>query len=413
MEWLPRKVSLIIDDQLKAVAFKFPNLLKTIYIFGKGMGAFLDKPKTEKHTEHGGGNGLTYGLSSMQGWRIEMEDAHSAIVGLPHGFNDWSFFAVFDGHAGPRVSAHCSENLIDSIIQTEEFAGNACATEEQVSQIENVKVGIRDGFLRLDEKMKKLPEVESGEDRSGSTAICALVSSTHLFFANCGDSRGVLSRDGKAFFSTQDHKPVNPTEKERIQRAGGSVMIQRVNGSLAVSRALGDYEYKQVEGKGPCEQLVSPEPEITVHERDPQRDEFFVLACDGIWDVMGNDELCDYVRHMLRLTSDLEAICSLVIDTCLYKGSKDNMSMVLVNFPGAPTVSEEACQKDQELNILLDKKIKEISQRKKEIELNDIMQLLNEEELPNLPPGGGLCAKRAVIEEIYQRIFPSSEENHV
>ena len=94
--------------------------------------------------------------------------------------------------------------------------------------------------------MKTLPEVESGEDISGSTAVCTLISPTHFFFANCGDSRGVLSRDGRTIFSTQDHKPVNPTEKERIQRAGGSVMIQRVNGSLAVSRALGDYQYKQV-----------------------------------------------------------------------------------------------------------------------------------------------------------------------
>ena len=53
----------------------------------------------------------------------------------------------------------------------------------------------------------------------------------------------------------QDHKPSNEPEKERIQNAGGSVMIQRVNGSLAVSRALGDFEYKNVEGKGPTEQL--------------------------------------------------------------------------------------------------------------------------------------------------------------
>ena len=51
------------------------------------------------------------------------------------------------------------------------------------------------------------------------------------------------------------HKPSNEPEKERIQNAGGSVMIQRVNGSLAVSRALGDFEYKNVEGKGPTEQL--------------------------------------------------------------------------------------------------------------------------------------------------------------
>ena len=39
------------------------------------MGAFLDKPKTDKHYESGSGNGLRYALCSMQGWRIDMEDA--------------------------------------------------------------------------------------------------------------------------------------------------------------------------------------------------------------------------------------------------------------------------------------------------------------------------------------------------
>lgn len=113
--------------------------------------------------------------------------------------------------------------------------------------LDRIKSDIREAFLKLDEKLKSLPAVESGEDISGSTAVACLISPTHFFFANCGDSRAVMSRNGQAVFSTQDHKPVNPIEKERIQAAGGSVMIQRVNGSLAVSRALGDFQYKQVE----------------------------------------------------------------------------------------------------------------------------------------------------------------------
>lgn len=58
------------------------------------MGAFLDKPKTDKTNEHGAGNGLRYGVSSMQGWRVEMEDAHRALTGLGADLKDWSFFAV-------------------------------------------------------------------------------------------------------------------------------------------------------------------------------------------------------------------------------------------------------------------------------------------------------------------------------
>lgn len=272
------------------------------------MGAFLDKPKTEKQSSNGSGNDLRYGLCSMQGWRVEMEDAHCALIGLPD-LRDWSFFAVFDGHAGARVSAHCAKQLLTTIMES---------TDLTELSPETVKEGIRAGFLRLDSQMREMPEVRSGRDKSGSTALCAFVSGRHIFFANCGDSRAVLSRGGNVHFCTEDHKPMNPLEMERIQNAGGSVMIQRVNGSLAVSRALGDFGYKNVQGKGPCEQLVSPEPEISVVDRSDE-DEFVVLACDGIWDVMVNEELCDFVRDRMRLTDNLELICHLVVDTCLFK----------------------------------------------------------------------------------------------
>lgn len=70
---------------------------------------------------------------------------------------------------------------------------------------------------------------------------------------------------------------------------------------------------------GPCEQLVSPEPEVSVFDRNPDADEYLVLACDGIWDVMQNDRLCALVRSLLLVTDDLQSICNQVIDTCLYK----------------------------------------------------------------------------------------------
>ncbi|CAI9715235.1 protein phosphatase 1B isoform X4 [Octopus vulgaris] len=110
----------------------------------------------------------------------------------------------------------------------------------------DVQKGIKSGFLKFHDCMRTMPEVGRGEDKSGSTAVCAIFSPTHIFCANCGDSQAVLCRRGKCPFSTTDHKPVNPIQKERIQHAGGDVMIQRVNGSLAVSRALGDFEYKKM-----------------------------------------------------------------------------------------------------------------------------------------------------------------------
>ncbi|XP_029637683.1 protein phosphatase 1B isoform X3 [Octopus sinensis] len=379
------------------------------------MGAFLDKPKTEKHNEAGMGNGLHFGLSSMQGWRVEMEDAHTAVIGLPHGLTDWSFFAVYDGHAGAKVSACCAAQLMEHIIANEDFRGKLDVSQgtEILPSIMDVQKGIKTGFLKFDDCMRTMPEMVSGEDKSGSTAVCAIVSPTHIFFANCGDSRAVLCRDGKCPFSTTDHKPVNPIEKERIQNAGGSVMIQRVNGSLAVSRALGDFEYKNVEGKGPCEQLVSPEPEIFTECRN-EKDEFLVLACDGIWDVMSNEELCDFVRSRMLITESLEDICNQVVDTCLYKGSRDNMSIVLIAFPGAPKLSDEAIRKERELDTRLENKIKEILDNCKpedDVDLSLVMHELMDDEIEGLPPGGGLSSKRMTVGSILKRLRPGKIED--
>ncbi|KAL0269590.1 UNVERIFIED_CONTAM: hypothetical protein PYX00_007269 [Menopon gallinae] len=365
------------------------------------MGAFLDKPNTDKHNEYGNGNGLRYGIASMQGWRQEMEDAHQAIIGLPgaEDLRNWSFFAVFDGHCGAKVSGHCAEHLLESILQTEEF------------QHAEIAKGIRSGFLRLDNVMRSLPELASGEDKSGSTAVCALISPEQIFIANCGDSRALLCRKEQPLFSTQDHKPVSPMEKERIQKAGGTVMIQRVNGSLAVSRALGDYEYKNVEGKGQCEQLVSPEPEVYVLERNQEADEFLVLACDGIWDVMTNENLCDFVRSRLLISDDLQVICNQVVDTCLHKGSRDNMSIVLVTFPAAPKVSQVAVEKERELESVLEKKIRTIIGSREIENFSDVLHAMQDESIPNLPPGGDLDAKRDFMEKIFNEIHPCNAES--
>ncbi|KAG7238503.1 hypothetical protein INR49_030776 [Caranx melampygus] len=336
------------------------------------MGAFLDKPKMEKYNSHGEGNSLRYGLSSMQGWRVEMEDAHTAVIGLPHSLDLWSFFAVYDGHAGSQVAKYCCEHLLEHITSNSDFQS---ALQEDPS-VDSVKKGIRTGFLQIDEHMRTISEKKHGVDRSGSTA---------------------------------DHKPSNPLEKERIQNAGGSVMIQRVNGSLAVSRALGDFDYKCVHGKGPTEQLVSPEPEVYAIERNEGEDEFIILACDGIWDVMANEELCDFVRSRLEVTDDLERVSNEIVDTCLYKGSRDNMSVVLICFPGAPKVSPEAVKREAELDKYLEARVEEIIKKQGDEGVPDlvhVMRTLASESIPNLPPGGELASKRSVIEAVYNKLNP-------
>lgn len=343
-----------------------------------------------------------------------MEDAHSAVIGIPDIGEHVSWFAVFDGHAGSRVSYHCSNHLLESISSFDEFR-DCLKRENELSEgelMEKVQGGILQGFLSLDEKLRKIPEVANGEDKSGTTAICVLITDKYILFSNCGDSRGVLSGDGsKPLLVTQDHKPSNPPELERIQNAGGSVMIQRVNGSLAVSRALGDFEYKNVDGKGPTEQLVSPEPEFYMKRRESDKDEFLVLACDGVWDVMTNEDICSFISARMRVTDNLEQIANEVIDTCLHKGSRDNMSIIIIAFPAAPKVDPEAVRKDDELNKFIKQKVTEIiEENDEEISLTSVFQKMVELEMEDLPDGGGIYSKKILIDETYRTLLPGKQD---
>ncbi|XP_036207275.1 protein phosphatase 1A-like [Myotis myotis] len=204
----------------------------------------------------------------MRGWRVEMEDAPTAVIGLPSGLETWSFFALYDGHAGSQVAKYCCEHLLDHITNNQDFKGSTGAPS-----VENVKNGIRTGFLEIDEHMRAMSEKKHGTNRNGSTAVGVFISPHQTYFTNCGDSSGFLCRNRKIHFFIQYHKSSNPLGKEQIQSAGGSVMTQRVNGSLAVSRALRDFDYKCVRGKGRTEQLVSPEPEVHDTERSEEDDQ--------------------------------------------------------------------------------------------------------------------------------------------
>ncbi|XP_039255459.1 protein phosphatase 1A-like [Styela clava] len=372
------------------------------------MGAFLDKPKTDKKNEKGGNSAFKFATSSMQGWRVDMEDSHSAKVGLP-SLPQWSFFAVFDGHAGSKIAEYSSHHLIEHVLSHKKFE-NFINNGEKGGEMpdEDVKEAIRDGFLNLDLKMREISSTRNDNDRSGSTATCVLISPQKYYFVNCGDSRSLLCRDSKVHFSTEDHKPNNPLEKERILNAGGSVMIQRVNGSLAVSRALGDYEYKNVESKGPTEQLVSPDPEISVVERH-ETDQFIVLACDGIFDVSSNDELSDFIISRMEICDDLVKVCNSVVDTSLNKGSRDNMTLIILAFPSAPKSNSEAKKREEEMEEKLKNLVKEICSEVKDepLEIGGLMQTVanRQHEIKNLPPGGGVYAKRFLIESVFKEVY--------
>ena len=162
------------------------------------MGVFLDKPALNKDFQTGQGPGDSrFCCVSMQGWRMEMEDSARAVPDLgtlDPRLKGWSFYAVFDGHAGVRASQASCDQLIECIAPKLEVSGGDYSPEA-------VRDALRAGFLEMDERLRKELTSKHAPDRSGTTAVAALLSERHVFIANCGDSRGIIARDGKVSYT--------------------------------------------------------------------------------------------------------------------------------------------------------------------------------------------------------------------
>ena len=179
---------------------------------------------------------------------------------------------------------------------------------------------------------------------AGCTAVVTLRVGNKLFTANCGDSRGVLCRNGKALPLSFDHKPNDATETNRIVGAGGFITEAqghfRINGNLNLSRSIGDLKYKQNPNKSFAEQIITAHPDITEHTVS-RGDEFMILACDGVWDVLSNEEAIAFVRERLAKGMRVERICEEVFDRCIATNPRetrgiggDNMTCVIVKLDG-------------------------------------------------------------------------------
>ena len=167
--------------------------------------------------------------------------------------------------------------------------------------------------------------------------MVAVIEGETLYVANAGDSRCVLCHDGIALPMSRDHKPTDPDEYMRIKRAGGFVSDGRVNGCLNLSRALGDMEYKRTPNLSPEEYMITANPDIKSMDLQTG-DQFLILACDGIWDVLSDQEACDFVLSRLRQKQPLAQISSELCDFCLAEDAEgsgegcDNMTAMIVLF---------------------------------------------------------------------------------
>lgn len=188
-------------------------------------------------------------------------------------------------------------------------------------------------------------------DTSGCTAVAALLvpesetNGRRIYCANSGDSRCVLGLAGEAKPMSYDHKPSNPEEHSRILNAGGFVEFDRVNGNLALSRALGDFEFKQNASLPAEQQIVTADPQVISHDYTGE-EEFLVLACDGIWDCLSNQQVIDLVRRGIAQEKELTTICEDIIDRCLAPDAEvggigcDNMTLLIVAMLGDRTKQE-------------------------------------------------------------------------
>ncbi|TFK75447.1 protein phosphatase 2C [Pluteus cervinus] len=144
-----------------------------------------------------------------------------------------------------------------------------------------------------------------------------------LYCANAGDARGVLCRAGKAVRLTYDHKGSDKQEAKRITDAGGFVMSGRVNGVLAVTRSLGDSSMKEFVVGAP----------YTTETALCEDDEFLILACDGLWDVVGDQGAVDLVRGI----QDAQVASRKLLDHALSHHTTDNVTVLVIRFKHGPS----------------------------------------------------------------------------
>jgi len=265
------------------------------------------------------------------GKRQTMEDNFMHIDGFA-GLKEQGFFAVYDGHGGK---------------QTVDFL--TCGFHINLAY--HLKYNPDEPIQRVFEQVYEHTDAQIRRQQilqSGATAITVLlrnekikdsnVKKKVIHCANVGDSRGVLVVKGVAHRLSRDHKATDPEEKKRIEKSGGFVSrCDRVNGLLAVSRAFGDHMLKPP---------VSVKPYYSSHEID-QDTPFLVLACDGLWDVMEDQDVVDYVGarvkeefggpivpevHKEKLQLLVNKIIAELISAAISKGSQDNISILIVFF---------------------------------------------------------------------------------
>ena len=305
----------------------------------------------------------------MQGWRKRQEDAHIAAISQGDK-NDIDIFGVFDGHGGKEISQfvsnHFTKELIDNknlnkdmpkalretfikmdeLMQTpegiEEIKKHARKSKEE-DDIQSKNEPPNSQMQLISQLIEqKNPESEDINLRTGCTACVLSVDEKNkkLYFANAGDSRVVMCKNGIAEAKSIDHKPELQSEKDRIYKAEGWISEGRVMGNINLTRGFGDLEYKKNKKLKPEEQMVTANPDIQIVNYTKDID-FVIIGCDGIWDCLKNQEACDFVKKRLKdnpnikISKIIEEMMDSIIAKDLYSEGGvgcDNMTCIVIVF---------------------------------------------------------------------------------
>ncbi|KNA19599.1 hypothetical protein SOVF_059960 [Spinacia oleracea] len=269
------------------------------------------------------------GSFSDIGQRKFMEDEHIRIDDLSLHLGSMftcpkpsAFYGVFDGHGGPEAAAYVRNNVNRFFFEDVNFPESS---ELNDLFLEGVEDCLRKAFLLADLALSDDCSISTS---SGTTALTALVLGRLLLVANAGDCRAVLCRKGEAIDMSQDHRPTYPSEKQRVEELGAYIDDGYLNGVLSVTRALGDWDMKLPKGS-PSPLIAEPELRQIILTED---DEFLIIGCDGIWDVLSSQQAVSIVRRGLRRHDDPELCAKELVREALRLHTIDNLTVVVVCF---------------------------------------------------------------------------------
>jgi len=199
----------------------------------------------------------------------------------------------------------------------------------------------------------------------GTTANIMLIKNGIIYVANVGDSLSVMYKNKKAYNLNREHQIIMDSEKERVLKSGATITGYRINGMLNLTRAIGDLRFKSKLELKRHEQSVISLPEITKIE-DTEDIDFIIMGCDGVWDCVKRQMVCDYVEKEIKDNPDrkLSEILKTIFDRCVSPVSgvvlgTDNMSCIIIQFLHNDSSEKNDNIKIEKVNINLKTEIDE------------------------------------------------------